>query len=124
MNASDLNHFRKVSFWKNRDSDGDTVWVLIDQDLDDFRLASFRMRNVWAPESGTEQGKLVKAKVQQDLESLPYFFAQTFKTKTDRDVQSFVRYIADIWLPDGAYYNSQLMKWMSENEITDHGIGS
>lgn len=124
MNPSDLNYFRKVSFWKNRDSDGDSVWVLVDQGLDDFRLIETRMRNVWAPESNTEQGKLVKAKAQQDLEPLQFFFIQTFKTRTDRDVQSFIRYIADIWLPDGTYYNSQIMKWMSDNQITDHGIGA
>jgi hypothetical protein len=124
MNLNDINHVVKGIFWKNRDSDGDSFWVLADQGLDSFRLFEPRMRNVWAPESNTDQGKTVKAKVQTDLESLPYLIVQTFKTKNDRDVQSFTRYIADVWLPDGTYYNSYIMKWMSDNGITDHGIGS
>ena len=124
MDLIDINNVFKATFWKNRESDGDSIWVLTDLRLDTMHILELRMRNVWAPEKNTAQGKLVKAQVQSDLESLPYIVIQTFKTKGDRDVRTFTRYVADIWLPGGIYYNSLIMKWMSDNGITDHGIGS
>jgi hypothetical protein len=124
MNVDSINNVFKASFWHNRESDGDSIWVLADLRLDVFHVIELRMQNVWAPESNTDQGRLVKDQVYSDLESLPYLIIQTFKTRTDRDVRTFTRYVADIWLPDGTYYNSRIMKWMSDNGITDHGIGS
>jgi hypothetical protein len=123
MNLNDINHVKKAVFWENRESDGDSIWVLADQDFDSMQILELRLKDVWAPEKGTEQGKLVKARVQAWLEPLPYLVIKTYKTRNDRDVRTFTRYAADVWLPDGTHFNKAITDWMLDNGITDRGTG-
>lgn len=123
MNRSDINRVFEAVFWQIRDYDGDSFWVLADLGLDTLRIVDLRLRNVWAPERSTEQGKLVKNYIQTELSKHDYLIVRTFKTKNRRDVMTFARYEADIWLSDGTYFNDAITQWMNDNGITDHGIG-
>lgn len=124
MNLSDINHVKRATFWDNRESDGDSIWVLTDMDFDFLHIIELRLKKVWAPETSTPQGKLVQSRIYAWLESQPYLIIQTFKNKKDRDVKTFNRYVADVWLPDGTYFNEAITQWMMDNGITDHGIGA
>lgn len=123
MNLNDINHVKKGAFYDNRESDGDSVWVLADMDFDFLHITELRLKDVWAPERHTEQGKLVKARVYAWLEPQPYLIIQTFKNRNDRDVRTFTRYEGKIWLPDGTYFNDAITQWMLDNGITDRGTG-
>lgn len=123
MKLSDINHVKKAAFWGNRESDGDSIWVLMDLELDVMHVTELRLKDVWAPERNTAQGKLVKARVQSWLEPLPYLIIQTFKNTKDRDVRTFTRYVANVWLPDETFFNQAVTQWMLDNGITDRGTG-
>jgi endonuclease YncB( thermonuclease family) len=121
MNLKDINNVFKAEFDKT--IDGDTIRVTLDLRVDVGRSIDVRLKDVWAPEKNTVDGKVVMARVESWLRPNPYLIARTYKTSTGKDLLTFTRYVADIWLPDGTFFNQSIVQWMKDQGITDPGIG-
>jgi endonuclease YncB( thermonuclease family) len=102
--------------------DGDSFRVRVDLGLDTARVIDVRVRNLFAPEKNTEQGKAVKAAAIRLLyEHGSRVLLRTVKVGPEqRDDKSFARYVCEVWLPTGQSYADALKARVS---WTDNGIG-
>jgi hypothetical protein len=102
--------------------DGDSFHVRVDLGLETERRIDVRVRDLFAPEKNTEQGKAVKAAAIRLLyEHGGRVLLRTKKVGPEqRDDKSFARYVCEVWLPSGQRYGDALKARIT---WTDNGIG-
>lgn len=85
--------------------DGDTVYLLVDMGMHVHSTQSIRLRGVDTPElfSGTDRVRGAEAKAcTQDWFAVHHHVTEwPYRIKTDKDKQSFNRYVADITCVEG-----------------------
>lgn len=83
--------------------DGDTYELGIDLGFKAMLVVTVRLRGVDTPEMDTKAGKAAKAYVQRLAEQPGEWplIVETFKDRSGEGVQTFARWVADVWLPDG-----------------------
>lgn len=119
-------HDRRAQYIANYD--GDSVVMMLDQDFYDTKTINIRLANVWAPELREPGGVEVREFVRTWFRAYDVqkwgFRVITHKTKTDREVMTLGRYVADITTVDGRFcLNSDVMRFIVEENFTG-GIGS
>lgn len=122
-------HDRPARYVKN--TDGDSVTMLLDQDYYDFKQVNIRLANVWAPD-GDQEGVLETKWFVQDwfMTHLVHavtpwnFIVYSAVTRKGTMVKTFDRYVADITTMDGKHHlNSDVMKFLLEHGY-EGGIGA
>lgn len=83
--------------------DGDTIRVLAEQAYGSRQEIWLRLKGVDTPELSEPSGGGVAAKdfVIAILQAMPSVTIETFRTRGGADLRTFIRYVADVWLPDG-----------------------
>ena len=85
--------------------DGDTVIVLVDLGFSVYAQHSIRLKNVWAPEMATPEGKAAK----QHLVSLMPTDGRLL-LRTEKDKMTFNRYVGELFTADGLLSLNELME--------------
>lgn len=103
-----------------RVKDGDTLEVMLDQGFGDTKTISIRLLSVWAPETDEPAAEEVSAYVKQWLMEHGWtnskwpFVVVTMRTRTDREVMSFNRYITVLTSADGTdSLNADLVSYLT-----------
>lgn len=78
--------------------DGDTFELVVDLGFKVGVTVTIRLRNFYAPETGTVDGTVATNRAVAAFAAARTIILQTTKTRTGSDVQTFARYVADIWL--------------------------
>lgn len=87
--------------------DGDSVWLSVDQGLEEWAHKNVRLAHINAPEMvGADRvaGLAARFALQSILKDGAHVRIQTFKDRTEK----YGRYLADVWTSDGVYVNG----WM------------
>lgn len=93
--------------------DGDTMYVLIDQGLNNYAYESIRLKGVFAPElfSGTDRVAGAAAKAQLEV-ICPV--GTKLLVYTEQDRMTFGRYVGMLMMQDGSYVNDAMSQWLAE----------
>ena len=78
--------------------DGDTFELRVDLGFEVHRDVAVRLRGLFAAESKEPGGAEATARARAALEGAKVIVVATTKTKAGADVQSFARYVADVWV--------------------------
>lgn len=90
-------YFGTVDRWK----DGDTAVIRVDVGFHLELELVVRIRNLWAAEMDTPEGKTAKVAAEGLATPGMPVMVRTHKTRTGSDLESMGRYVADVQLPDG-----------------------
>lgn len=82
--------------------DGDTYELDIDLGFKVSTILPIRLRGVDTPEMDTKAGKKAKEFVEEILLPKQPAYPADLIIETYKDRQTFARYVADVWLVDGA----------------------
>lgn len=97
--------------------DGDTIEVDIDLGLYAHLRAALRLKDVDAPElvgSGREAGLLAKAHLESMIPIGDVVRVQTYRRpNAERYVQTFDRFVADVWILDDTHVNEEMRMWLT-----------
>jgi endonuclease YncB( thermonuclease family) len=75
--------------------DGDTLWVIVDLGFRTFTRQKLRLRNIDAPELGSEKGERARRFVERRLKGLPFVIVKTYKS------DKYDRYLTDLFFLPG-----------------------
>lgn len=119
-------HDRRAQYVDHHD--GDSVTMMLDQDFWDTKTINIRLANVWAPELKDRGGPEVRDFVASWFSAFNIakwgFLVITHRTRTDKEVTTLGRYVADVMTIDGQFHlNSDVMKFIADRGYTG-GIGS
>jgi len=92
-----INYARRVLEVKEV-HDGDTYRLLIDQGMGDAREAWIRLQGLDTWELSQPEGPAARDIAETLLKNAREVLIQTFKTRRNQDVTSFIRYVADVWV--------------------------
>lgn len=87
--------------------DGDSIWLSVDQGLEEWAHKNVRLAHINAPEevgANRAAGLAARVALQSILPDGAHVRIQTYKDRTEK----YGRYLADIWTSDGIYVNG----WM------------
>jgi endonuclease YncB( thermonuclease family) len=95
--------------------DGDTFRALVDLGYGAYTKEWLRLKDVNAKELKEEGGPAAKLFLQGILTPVEFVWVRTFKTKSGEDKRTFVRYVAEVDLPDG----TDVAKLMVDHGMAD-----
>ena len=90
--------------------DGDTYEMAIDLGLRVEHTIVVRLLGVDTPEMDTKAGKAAKEYMVGLISPDDPLIVETHKDTHGKDVQTFARWVADIWLPNGKRLSTTLIK--------------
>lgn len=93
----------------NRVVDGDTYEMDVDLGFDVWKRSSIRVRGLFIAEKNTPEGQEAKRVVTELFANAKVVVISTQKDKRGGDVQTFARYVADVWL-DGVLLSEVMTK--------------
>ncbi len=78
--------------------DFDTYVLLADCGFNVWRKVTVRLKDYSVAERFTEEGQRATQVAKAALEDAQQIVIRTYKTRSGRDVRTFTRYVADVWL--------------------------
>ncbi len=97
--------------------DGDTYIIDVDLGYTAHVQVRIRLRGIDVYERSTEQGKRAMSYLKALLIPLGPLPPAQLMIQSYKDVRSFERWVADIWLPDGELLSDRLRKTEYEKPI-------
>lgn len=98
-------YYGSITRWK----DADTAVVAVDVGFHLGLELTVRVRDLWAAEMDTPEGRAAKAAAEGLATPGTRVIVRTHKTRTGTDIESMGRYVADIQLPDGRDFASAMV---------------